>query len=85
MLKNTGVILQILGFIMKKRDFKLFQPALDRHGFKQHEFATIAKANANTVNNWANGHTRIPGPVWLLLDLLDARPELKMFITGLPK
>jgi len=69
----------------RSRDFRLLQPALDKHGFRQFEFASIAGTNANTVNNWAKGHTRIPALVWLLLDLLDIRPELKILIQGLVK
>jgi len=69
----------------RSRDFKLLQPALDKHGFRQFEFASIAGTNANTVNNWVKGHTRIPALVWLLFDLLDARPELKTLIQGLVK
>lgn len=92
MLEYTGVRRQILGFYMnnkhrkaRSRDFKLLQPALDKHGFRQVEFAAVAGTNANTVNNWAKGHTRIPSLVWLFLDLLDMRPELKHFLLGMTK
>ena len=66
-----------------KRDFRNLKIALDRHGLRQLQLASLAHADANTVNNWVKGHARVPGLVWLFFDLLDARPELKDLILGL--
>lgn len=67
------------------RDFKKFVPALMRHGFSHSQWASLTRVSLNTVSNWANGHARIPGLVWLLIDLMDERPELRDLIRGLAK
>lgn len=37
------------------------------------------------VNRWATGKAKVHGFAWLVLDLLDARPELKQVIKDLRK
>lgn len=52
---------------------KLFRAQLDRLGWTQNGCARAIHVTERTVQFWASGTKRIPGTVWLLLELLVER------------
>ena len=61
-----------------------FNNRLEQLGYSQIGFAERVGVNARTVRKWALGETRIPGPVIVLLNLLNARPELVQVVNEMP-
>lgn len=60
-----------------------FLGALERSGFSQAEFARLGGRDKTTVNRWVAGKPEADGYAWLVLDLIDVRPELKHVIRDL--
>ena len=70
---------------MKHRTNEDFRLALSRNKLSQAAFAKITMTDRQAVNRWATGRAKVHGCAWILLDLLDARPELSDVIRKLRK
>ena len=54
-----------------------FRAALADLGLSQVGFARLARVDPRTVRKWAAGDSRIPGPVVVLIELLQAQASAK--------
>jgi hypothetical protein len=60
-----------------------FDSALKALGYTRERFAEIAGLkSATTVQNWATGAVKVPGPVEALIEFLVARPESRAWFEA---
>lgn len=58
-----------------------FAKAIDEMGYSRERFAQIVGVKSpTTVENWATGDSKVPGPVQTIVELVSARPELRVWL-----
>ena len=68
-------------YILRMMTKEEFSQALRDMGYSRERFAQLVDVKSpTTVENWATGDVKVPGPIGTIVDLVKARPELRVWL-----